>query len=46
MPSSPTAPGWTSIWIAVALSVAIFIGLSGACFAALGPIRIATIGVF
>jgi hypothetical protein len=31
------ASGWGPIWIAVGLSVAIFVGLSGACFAALGP---------
>jgi hypothetical protein len=32
-----TASGWGPIWIAVGLSVTIFIGLSGACFVALGP---------
>jgi hypothetical protein len=31
------ASGWGPIWIAVGLSVTIFIGLSGACFVALGP---------
>ena len=32
-----TGSGWGPIWIAVGLSIAIFVGLSGACFAALGP---------
>jgi hypothetical protein len=36
--SAPTtAVGWTPIWAAVGISVAMFVGLSGACFAALGP---------
>jgi hypothetical protein len=32
-----TGRGWGPIWIAVGLSVTIFVGLSGACFVALGP---------
>jgi len=35
---APTrGPGWGPIWGAVGLSFVIFVGLSGACFVALGP---------
>jgi hypothetical protein len=39
-----TASGRGPIWIAVGLSVVIFIGLSGACFVAIGPAINATSG--
>jgi hypothetical protein len=36
--AAPTrGSGWTPIWGAVGLAFVIFVGLSGACFAALGP---------
>jgi hypothetical protein len=36
--ASPTrGVGWAPIWGAVGLAFVIFVGLSGACFAALGP---------
>ena len=46
MASPRRGAGWTPIWVATGLSVVIFVGLSGACFAALGPAINATGGLF
>lgn len=36
--AAPTrGTGWAPIWVAVGISVVIFVGLSGVCLAALGP---------